>query len=105
MSVTIYGASDDCIEVDGDIRAEFAGDCGYIATSTGVLASIEYAKDGCWRIFVLHRPDGVETEKVDAIDADSSQYSDRLTIHGDVAWVAHSLEVARWAMGRYLVRP
>ncbi len=93
MSVTIYGASDDLIEVEGDIREEFSArgddDAGYLAFSNGAVFSIMYAQDGCWRITPAYVPDYVSWTKVEAVSADSRDYSDRVTIDGDCSWVVY----------------
>lgn len=90
MSVTIYGSSDDLIEVEGDVREEFnalsygcSGDGGYIATSSGVLVRIDYSESGVWRI----APVSGEASVVQAPEDDEDNYSDVCTIEGDIKWV------------------
>jgi hypothetical protein len=107
MSVTIYGASDDLIELDGDIREEFnCFDEGlqHLAFSDGTLLSIEYSLSGIWRIHVLETGeygvdfgDRVDPEsnllptQVTKLEATSDEgdggdgypaYSDRVTLEG-----------------------
>lgn len=91
--VTVYGASDDLIEVEGDIREEF-----YIteykehilAFSDGTLLSIEYDRDGMWRIRRLAK--GSATYKhTEATDADKD-YSDTVELDGEIAWVAFGMK-------------
>ena len=54
--ITVYGASDDLIEIEGDISEEFnypynADDKGVLlAFSDGTLARIKYDSGGMWRI-------------------------------------------------------
>ena len=55
--IKVYGASDDLIEVEGDIREEFTAlfDChdnvgGILAFSEGTIVRIVYDIDGIWRI-------------------------------------------------------
>lgn len=52
--ITVTGASDDLIEVDGDIIEEFSAlDTtvgGYLGFSNGVLLRAVYDNDGIWRI-------------------------------------------------------
>lgn len=56
-SVSVRGASDDLIEVEGDLREEFnfysseEKYSGWLAFSDGTLASIAY--DGFWRMHVF----------------------------------------------------
>jgi hypothetical protein len=98
-TVTLYGASDDLIEVEGDIREEFgcygATDDGplHVAFSDGTLASIRYGDEGIWRI-LIHRSGTAKATLKQATDADSD-YSDRLTLEGDVLWVVIGPFVAK----------
>jgi phage baseplate assembly protein gpV len=56
MAVTVTGASDDLIEIAGELEAEFnhnpfnEDDCCYLAFSDGTILKIRYDKDGIWRI-------------------------------------------------------
>ena len=93
MSVTVYGASDDLIEVEGDIREEFTphGDNAYLAFSNGIVIHVEYTRSGIWRITPvvsivsgqLHPPLSI----VQAPEDDEENYSDRATIDGTIEWV------------------
>lgn len=60
--VRVYGHSDDCIEVAGEIEAEFSPHDEekptYLAFSNGAVVSIEYTKDGEWKILVHITPPG-----------------------------------------------
>lgn len=54
----VTGASDDLIEIDGEIREEFnAYDCsnGRIAFSDGTLMSVNYDNGGIWRFNLLFK--------------------------------------------------
>lgn len=87
--ITVYGYSDDLIEVEGDIREEFGAgiddDGELLAFSTGVLLRITYTKDGVWRINALSGVDKVKI--VQAPAGDEKNYSDRATIEGPVKWI------------------
>jgi hypothetical protein len=87
VSITIYGASDDLIEIEGDIRAEFSatGDGDYVALSNGCIFRIAY--DGVWRITHAVLRKGVEWRKVEATHEDDDNYSDRVTVEDGVTWV------------------
>lgn len=91
MSVTIYGYSDDLIEIDGDFREEFAAstesdDGDVIGFSNGVLLRIHYANDGIWRITPISAGDG--KLKIEQAPADvEDNYSDRATIDAEVSWI------------------
>lgn len=54
MSITVYGASDDLVEIEGDITEEFSfysdGEERLLAFSDGTLLSIYYDDNGIWRI-------------------------------------------------------
>ncbi len=52
-TLEIYGASDDLVEVDGDIVEEFnpsGDDPSYLGFSDGTILKIAYDNDGIWRI-------------------------------------------------------
>ncbi len=54
----VTGASDDLIEIDGDLIDEFdAYDCtdGRMVISDGTLLKVEYDEDGIWRFKVLYK--------------------------------------------------
>lgn len=121
--IRIYGASDDLIEVDGDVREEFTPPFGdhtsnreplcVIACSDGSAFTVKYDEHGCWRIAPLRF--GTATyAKVEAVGDDADEradgtpgYSDVVTLTGDVQWVAvahhHNFakaELKRKAVGR-----
>lgn len=56
MSIIIYGASDDLIEIDGEIREEFSlhldepEDSALLFVSDGTVIRINYDCDGIWRL-------------------------------------------------------
>lgn len=88
--LTIYGASDDLIEIEGDIRDEFSAydlpDSAIIVCSDGAAFRVRYDDDGCWRFTPIGamRPGWTKTEATGP-DAD---YSDRLECAHSIAWVA-----------------
>lgn len=91
MSVTIYGASDDLVEIEGDINEEWDMPTWsdedmrrHIGLSDGTLLSICRDGEGCWRINVLHR--GKYTTKKTEATATDSDYTDRLEICGYIEW-------------------
>ncbi|MCU1687838.1 MAG: hypothetical protein JWQ81_8577 [Amycolatopsis sp.] len=98
--ITLYGASDDLIEIDGDIREEFNpadgpdGDTGDLVTfSNGLVLRIRYTDGGFWRIDLVHGQDLVEI--VPCPEDDEKNYSDRATITGPVDWVTCGNTIAR----------
>jgi hypothetical protein len=99
--IYIYGASDDLVEIDGDIREEFYypsasdHDGYYITTSSGFVVGIRYDSDGEWAIrmkwvpviwksqFTIY-PAGSEL----AVKYSGSDYSDVVSIDVDTDWVS-----------------
>lgn len=109
MSVLIYGASDDLIEVDGDVSAEFnAYDFdGYLAFSNGVTLSVNYTRDGIWRIDKVSGDDSlVKIEKSSKGEGDGVDglpaYSDKAVLDGQIEWVA-IVKGARVRLGRAFI--
>ena len=72
--ITVYGASDDLIEVDGTILR------------------ITYMPSGVWRIGVVTRG-SAELKVEPAPEGDEDNYSDRATLDGAV-WVVHGIDHA-----------
>lgn len=100
-AVTIYGSSDDLIEVDGGIREEFtysdfAGTNGhgdYLAFSDGTVLNIMFSGSGVWRITPVVR--GTGTLNIEqASEGDDSNYSDKATL-SDADWVVQGNAMAR----------
>lgn len=93
--IKVYGASDDLVEIEGDIKEEFgAFNCkGYLMFSNGVLLTIEYGDMGIWRIECLVDPNNfVEIEKCPLNDEDDS-YSDIANIKDNIKFVIFSTDV------------
>jgi hypothetical protein len=93
-TVTIYGTSDDLIEVEGDIQAECIGDQALLAFSDGTVLSVVYNSDGVWSISRLSGGTAQMTH-TPADGADSDNYSDRVTLTGDIRWCVFGDEIAR----------
>ena len=98
MSITVYGASDDLIEVEGDLSEEWSplsdgasDDGGLLAFSDGTVLRVAYTDDGVWRVTPLSRGSATMT-KTEAVDADDDNYSDRVTLDGDIRWVVFGSE-------------
>lgn len=95
--VVVWGASDDCIEIEGDVREEFyaaAKDAWFdgLVFSTGTVVEVEYDHNGVWRVGSV-RPGGATITREYAPKDDEDNYSDRLTIVSDepIEWVLHCL--------------
>ncbi len=96
MSITITGASDDLIEIDGDLFEEFPyrnednGDL--LAFSDGTVLRIAYTHGGVWRITPVVLGSGFGGVTL-APEGDDRNYSHRATV--DAAWVVHGTGIAR----------
>lgn len=95
MKLTIYGASDDLIEIEGDIREEFnpIDESSKLAFSDGTVLSVSYT-DGCWRINRLAKGTS-EYSKIESEGADSDNYSDKVTLVGDIKWVVFGSQMVK----------
>ena len=88
--IKIYGASDDLIEVEGQLSEEFDVDClatTFVGISDGTLLRISY--DGMWHINVARKP--VDTVvKIHRATNEDDDYSDIAEIDnkvGDIDWL------------------
>lgn len=95
--VTIYGASDDLVELSGAIYEEFphyrSGEL-LLAFNCGTRLAVTFDDEGCWRVAVrdLGRAEVVEHFTDPTHDGD---YSERLTLRGDFQWVVGGTHFAR----------
>ena len=91
MSITVYGASDDLIEIEGDIREEFniqneeEGDL--LAFSNGVVLRVTYSSGGVWRILPVAGASQVTIKH--APENDDLNYTDYATLNEPALWVVH----------------
>lgn len=88
-TITVSGASDDIISLTGDMQDEISPnneeDPMKLAFSDGTVLSIVYDNDGCWRVNRVVK--GVaHMTKVEAVGPDTDNYSDRVTLVGDIRW-------------------
>ena len=87
-TIKIYGASDDLIEIEGDISEEFGhysdDEPFYLAFSDGTAFTINYGPEGIWRINRL-TSGSAEYSKHEGTDSDND-YSDIVTLKGDIKW-------------------
>lgn len=95
MGVTVYGSSDDIVEVEGDVEEEFTliDKTGYLALSDGSVFSIEYTREGIWRIHSVANPSVHTIES--AVTGGEDGYSDRLVIDRVIDWVVFGTEFVR----------
>lgn len=95
-TVTIHGQSDDLIEIEGDIEQEFMSayedDEILLIFSDGTVLRVKYDKGGVWRITKVVEGAATMT-KVEAPEDDEDNYSDRVTLVGDLQWVAYAHDI------------
>lgn len=94
--LVITGASDDLIEVDGDIREEFTynndEDGDLLAFSDGTVLRIQFSDWGVWRITTVAR--GSASLAIDQQPEDQEEEgTDKATLDGDIRWVVHGLRI------------
>jgi hypothetical protein len=90
--ITIYGASDDLIEVEGDLTEEFGHyqeASALLACSDGTLLRIASDREGVWRLTRIAA--GTATFTLTP-GTDDRQHSDRVTLDGDVRWIVYADE-------------
>jgi len=93
--IEIRGASDDLIEIEGDIKEEFtypSDEKTFLAISDGTLLSIRYDEHGFWRINRLTEGAAkyVKREGTDPED----DYSDVVQLEGAIYWVVCGVQIA-----------
>jgi hypothetical protein len=90
MSITIYGASDDLIEIEGDFREEFnwipdEGESRLLACSDGTLLRVMYDSDGIWRLIKIASGAAQFSKEEGDVEKDTP---DRVTLSGvEIKWV------------------
>lgn len=104
MPIKLSGASDDLVEVEGDIREEFyaatlndeGDEGGIMAFSNGIVLRILYTNDGIWRITPVSIVGDSQLVQIEhAPEDDEDNYSDVATVHGDIKWVVFGTNWAR----------
>lgn len=94
MATRIYGASDDLIEFDGDVRGEVGcygtddRDQGVLVMcSDGTVLEVKYGKsdEGIWEVKLLKK--GSLFERIDQCDSDDADpYSDQAFFKDGLKW-------------------
>lgn len=94
MATKVYGASDDLIEFDGDLRGE-VGCYGtdekshgvLVVFSDGTLLDVKYGKGDAaiWGISVIHQ--GTQFDRIEFCDnEDANPYSDVVYLKEGIKW-------------------
>ena len=96
MTIRITGASDDLIEIEGDIREEFnvyleKHESVLLAFSDGTVLRVIYDKDGIWRISRVHCGSSGFSKSEGSADKDTN---DIVTLVGDIKWVVLGDKIA-----------
>ncbi len=82
--VTVYGASDDLVEVEGDLAEEFScNDGGFLSFSDGTILYVEYGDTGEWKISQMVAGTASFSNRIPTGD----EYSDHATLEGDFRWM------------------
>lgn len=84
---TVYGCSDDLIELDGAIREEFAAyDCvSRLTFDNGAVLTVTYGGEGIWRVETNGHPSASVLRCEDRegfTDPDGPIYSDLASVYG-----------------------
>lgn len=79
-TVTIYGSSDDLIEVEGDISEEFGHDNGFLFFDDGTIVQVEYNNGGVWRINIIEGPAKIKSHQQ---PCGPEEYSEKMTLEGE----------------------
>lgn len=96
--IEIYGASDDLIEVSGQLSEEFNpinDKESYLVFSDGTVLEVIYGQGGFWRInrLVVGTSNYRKEEGTDPVE----NYSDHVFLEGDISWVVFGSEFHRKA--------
>jgi len=94
MPLTVYGASDDLIEIDGDIREEFnhyGDEPALLGFSDGTILRVTFDQDGIWRLTPVITGSATLTH---VFGQDDKEHTDKATLDGDVRWVMYGSEMA-----------
>jgi hypothetical protein len=95
--ITIQGSSDDLVEIGGDLAEEFSPqdtDDFMVVVSDGTVLNGSYDDNGVWR-FTLHTSGTATMSKVEAPVDDDDNYSDVVTLEGELRWVGVATAVAK----------
>lgn len=92
--ITITGASDDLIEIDGDIREEWNwfpkdNEARWIGVSDGTLLTVRYDNDGLWRFDPVVKGSAEYLKTDGSVEEDTN---DVIALMGNIRWVMFGVE-------------
>ena len=93
--VKVTGASDDLIEIEGEISEQFArygSDGDYLAFSDGTVLKAYYDEDGIWRFTVIFKG-SLFKEKVEGSVSDDT--NDVVTFYAGLVWCVCGKDLAK----------
>ncbi len=92
--LVIYGASDDLIEVEGDVNGEHSASEGLLFLSDGTILEIRYGKGtlAVWEIKLIEKGNLFATI-VPCFDEDADPYSDTAKFEEGIDWVYFTEEI------------
>ena len=97
MATNLYGASDDCVCIEGDVDGEVdvtGSGKAAITFSDGTKAKIEYTDEGIWRIDVPVIGTKISStlvlcEEIRECEDKPEAYSDRLMFADGIRWAKY----------------
>lgn len=95
--ITVYGASDDLIEVTGDITEEwncYGDDEAIVAFSNGTVLGLSLGSDDIWRIRALVNPEPELLTITPVPPGEDNNFSDRAELRADCDWVVYGSGLA-----------
>jgi len=95
VNLRVYGASDDLVEIEGDVREEFTaayGEPTYVVLSNGVVLGVEYGGVGEWTVSPLSVPEGAD------VDVRPVGWDDAANDYSETA-IVESEESLSWVLG------
>jgi len=98
--IKIYGASDDLIEIDGDIEGEFSyydeDEPAYIGFSDGTVLKIFYDETGLWKIVQINKGKADFCYDFIATNSDSDKYSDVVVLRKEkINWLMFGNKIVK----------
>ncbi len=96
MPTIIYGASDDLIEVEGDVKGELCSDNSVLFLSDGTILAVKYGKESLavWEIRLVEK--GALFENIEpCFDEDADRYSDVASFADGIKWVYEAESIGK----------